>query len=400
MFTRNPLRLAIAFLLTAGLLSVAGWKLEAQNHSQQEERFVVHEWGTFTSVSTADGKPQLWNPLSGPSELPSFVYRSSDANQCFKSGSLALVRMETPVLYFYSDRDVSASVRVDFPKGCITEWYPQARAERQTIDWGGFVAQPGAKENFPIDQSRSHYYPARETDAAPIHLGADRKSQQEKFLFYRGIGFFDLPLSVRLQGDQVVVRNAGQGEIAQVILFEHREGRSGWRIHGALKGEAVIERPSLDQKEAAAAPESLYCEIENALVTAGLYKKEAAAMVKTWRDSWFEEGLRIFYLVPRSATDSILPITIKPAPTELTRVFVGRAELITPEMERDILAAVKQFDGDSDEARAAAVNVVRRYGRFADPVLRQAMSNSRSEASRSRISTLIMAASAKRAAHP
>jgi hypothetical protein len=308
--------------------------------------------------------------------------------------------METPVLYFYSDRDVSASVRVDFPKGCITEWYPQARAERQNIDWGGFVAQPGAKENFPVEQSQSHYYPARETDAAPIRLGADQKSQQEKFLFYRGIGYFDLPLSVKLQGNQVVIRNAGQGEIAQVILFERRGGRSGWRIHGALKGEAVIERPSLDQKEAAAAPESLYCELENTLVAAGLYKKEAAAMVKTWRDSWFEEGLRVFYVTPRGATDSILPIKIKPAPAELARVFVGRAEIITPEMERDILSAVKLFDGDSDEARAAAVDVVRRYGRFADPVLRQAMSNSGSDALRSRISTLITAASAKRATHP
>src|SRR5215510_449457 len=187
MFARISLRFALAFLLGAVLFIPLVTKLEAQDQSPRQDRFVAHEWGTFTSVSTADGKAQLWNPLGGPSELPSFVYRSSEASQCFKSGTLALVRMETPVLYFYSDRDVNASVRVDFPKGCITEWYPLARAERQTIDWGGFVAQPGAKENFPVEQSQSHYYPARETDAAPIHLGSDQKSQQEKFLFYRGI---------------------------------------------------------------------------------------------------------------------------------------------------------------------------------------------------------------------
>src|SRR5215471_11556671 len=179
MFTRITLRFAIAILLAAVLFIPGVKKLGAQGGSSQKDRFVAHEWGTFTSVSTADGRQQLWDPLSGPSELPSFVYRSSQASQCFKAGTLALVRMETPVLYFYSDRDVSASVRVDFPKGCITEWYPQARAERQTIDWGGFVAQPGARENFPVEQSRSHYYPARETDAAPIRIGADQKSQQE-----------------------------------------------------------------------------------------------------------------------------------------------------------------------------------------------------------------------------
>jgi len=394
MFTRITLRFAVAFLLAAISFTATAPKLEAQDQSPRQDRFVAHEWGTFTSVSTADGKAQLWNPLSGPSELPSFVYRSSVASQCFKGykANLALVRMETPVIYFYSDRELRASVKVDFPRGCISEWYPLARADRQNIDWSGFVVQPGAKENFPVDQSQSHYYPARETDAAPIRLGDEQKGQQEKFLFYRGVGFFDLPLSVKLKGDQVIVRNAGQDEIAQVILFENREGRSGWRIQSALKGEAVIERPTLDQSV-----ESLYCEIEKALVAQGLYEKEAAAMVKTWRESWFEEGLRVFYIVPRRATDAILPITIKPAPAELARVFVGRAEIITPEMERDILAAAKQFNGDSDEARAAAVNVIRRYGRFADPVLRQAGVSD--EVLRSRISTLITAATARPASH-
>ncbi|MGH9934637.1 MAG: hypothetical protein ACREAM_00225, partial [Blastocatellia bacterium] len=177
MFTRITLRFAIAFLL-AILLAPAVTKLEAQNQSPRQDRFAVHEWGTFTSVSTADGGAQLWNPLSGPSELPSFVYGSS--GRCSKAfrDTLALVRMETPVIYFYSDREVRASVRVDFPKGCITEWYPLAHAADQTIktiNWNGFIAQPSAKENFPVDRSKSHYYPARETDAAPLSLGDEQK---------------------------------------------------------------------------------------------------------------------------------------------------------------------------------------------------------------------------------
>src|SRR5215813_2631228 len=372
MFTRITLRLAIAFLL-AILFTPVVTKLDAQDQSQRQDRFVAHEWGTFTSVSTADGKAQLWNPLNGPSELPSFVYRSP-VSQCFKGYSiyLALVRMETPVIYFYSDRDVRASVKVDFPRGCFSEWYPLANTKRQTIDWNAFVAQPGAKEKFPVDQSRSHYYPARETDAAPLSLGDEQKVEQEKFLFYRGVGNFDLPLSARLKDDQAIVRNIAQGEIAQVILFENREGKSGWRIHGALKGEATIARPALGQPV-----ESLRREIEKTLVEQGLYEKEAAAMVKTWRDSWFEEGLRVFYIVPRRATDVILPITIKPQPSELARVFVGRAEIITPEMERDILAAVKLYGENSFKARENAIKTVRRYGRFADPVLRQAMSDAK-----------------------
>ena len=129
----------IAFLLGAVLFIPLAPKLEAQDQSPRQDRFVAHEWGTFTSVSTANGNAQLWNPLVGPSELPSFVYRSYEASRCFKSGMLALVRMETPVIYFYSGRDVRASVKVDFPRGCFTEWYPLARAEMRTIDWNGFT---------------------------------------------------------------------------------------------------------------------------------------------------------------------------------------------------------------------------------------------------------------------
>src|SRR5262245_50038415 len=388
MFMRITPRFTIA-LLFAVLFAPMALKLDAQDQSPRQDRFVAHEWGTFTTVSTADGKAQLWNPLGGPSELPSFVYRSSEASQCFKSGTMALVRMETPVIYFYSDQELRASVKVDFPNGCITEWYPLARAERQTINWNGFVAQPGAKENFPVDGSRSHYYPARETDAAPLSFGDEQRVEQERFLFYRGIGFFDLPLSARLKDDQVVVHCDAPDEVAQVILFENRGGRSGWQIHGPLKGEASIARPALDQPT-----EPLLRELEKTLVGQGLYAKEAAAMVKTWRDSWFEEGLRVFYILPRRATDLILPITIKPQPSELSRVFVGRAEIITPEMEREIRAAAQLYGEKSPEARAAALNSVRRYGRFADPILREARSSAWDNASRAAIDEL-MAAMAK-----
>ena len=37
-------------------------------------------------------------------------------------------------------------------------------------------------------------------------------------------------------------------------------------------------------------------------------------MVETWRDSWFEDGARLFYLLPRSAVDVVLPLQIDPRP--------------------------------------------------------------------------------------
>src|SRR5438105_8838159 len=71
------------------------------------------------------------------------------------------------------------------------------------------------------------------------------------------------------------------------------------------------------------------------LVKAGLYPREAAAMVKTWKDSWFEEdGVRVLYLLPRAWTDRTLPLALDPAPRDLARVMVGRAEVLLPSLQR------------------------------------------------------------------
>src|SRR5262245_53224073 len=84
---------------------------------------VVHEWGTFTSVAGADGNPVEWAPLVGPPDLPCFVYNSNSLAP--KQLTRGFVRMETPVLYFYANERMKASVQVDFPQGNITEWFPQ-----------------------------------------------------------------------------------------------------------------------------------------------------------------------------------------------------------------------------------------------------------------------------------
>jgi hypothetical protein len=334
-----------------------------------KDRLIVHEWGTFTTVSRADGTAYRWNSLLGPSELPSFVYGAPNAREGFcPKCEATLARMETPVLYFYSDRELEVSVKVDFPTGKITEWYPQARSTNPGIDWGRITVLPGAKDDLPFDGKKSHYYPARETDASTIRVETGRGSEHEKFLFYRGIGNFLPALQARLAGDQLTLKNAGSELISPVILFENRNGQSGWKILDTLEAEATLTRPVLGKSI-----DPLNCELEEALTAHGIFEKEARAMVKTWKDSWFEEGLRIFYLLPRKTTDAILPITITPMPDQLARVFVGRFEIITPEIAAEIQGAARQFGEGSPERRAAAIKTIRRYGRFAEPVLTEMM---------------------------
>jgi hypothetical protein len=66
-------------------------------------------------------------------------------------------------------------------------------------------------------------------------------------------------------------------------------------MHGLQGGSANIETPALT-----GSLDGLKQELADALVSQGLYRKEADAMIETWRDSWFEEGMRVFYLVPRA----------------------------------------------------------------------------------------------------
>jgi hypothetical protein len=369
-------------LFAASLILLAA----ASAQDNRAGRFVVHEWGTFTSVAGADGGSLEWRPLAEKSDLPGFVYTTANkakglrhGEPCVKCGCFACdppychgptkkdhstVRMETPVLYFYADRELQASVNVRFPKGHVTEWYPQAKWVDRGIDWGVVKILPGAREEFLREPGESHYYPARETDAAPVRVCGKHRTELEKFLFYRGIGNFDAPIRVTQEGSLIRVNNPGSDPISRVILFTRHGDEIRFQIRRGVKSEIALQAE-------AGSLEDLLDELQRILVSEGLYAREAAAMIRTWRDSWFEEGARVFYILPRRMTDAILPISISPAPTELVRVMVGRVEVLTPRMEREILGHVGRLGDDSFEAREAAARSLARYGRFLEPVLKR-----------------------------
>jgi hypothetical protein len=398
-------RIVAGCLIAAAMATVIGIKLSgrispaskaAQKALPGASHLVVHEWGTFTSIAGKDGVALEWRPLNGSTDLPGFVHTVQEGDKglrhpALKADLAATVRMETPVVYFYSDNEINVSVKVDFPQGKITEWYPQARSVNTSIDWGRLKVMPGAAVNLPVEYKESHYYPARETDAAPVQVCAtDGKSvQQEKFLFYRGVGTFGLPVSVQLESEKVVLKNLGKDEIAHLIIFENRGGKLGYRLLDGFTGETTVERPPLDKNI-----ESLLYELKVMLVASGLYEKEAAAMIKTWRSSWFEEGMRVFYILPRQTTDAVLPITIDPRPVELVRVLVGRVEIITPEMEKSVQRQVSLLGDPSPEVRQTAMLNIRKYGRFSEPILKRILENEENGSMRERIKELVASTAA------
>jgi hypothetical protein len=344
----------------------------------------AHEWGTFTSIAGNDGLAVRWLPLSGPNDLPSFVEHLRNAS--FKFGVAGTVRMETPVIYFYSTHRTNVSVHVAFSKGLITEWYPHADSVRPskpltdtslyqrdpdgTISWDSITVDPDGAANYPGEGRASHYYAARETNASPLLVPAKGGAQREKFLFYRGVSTFSVPMSVRvLQDGRLLVGNSSGEANPQAILFERRGERMGYRVVGTVPNAAIVASPELDSDI-----DTLSGELENVLTAQGLFPEEAHAMVQTWRDSWFEEGSRLLYIVPRALVDSVLPLSIQPEPANTVRVFVGRLEVVTPATEKDIQTALASHD------RAALA----KYGRFLEPILQTMLERSAGNTPRTR----------------
>jgi hypothetical protein len=316
---------------------------------------VAHAWGTFTSVAAADGGSMNWYRIR-PGDLPCFVHRIAGDGKAMLAAS---VRMETPVLYFYSPQPATLSVNVGFPRGLFTEWYPQATVTPNSIAsllpndelnarlaWDHVEVLPGANAAFPREATGNHYYAARETDAAPLKVG----EQFEKLLFYRGAGHFEVPYTATIDGNGVVFGGDTQS-FGGAILLENRGGRIGFRP--ITPSGTAVPIPTAAKK-----PHEVTQTLERMLTQAGLYPREARAMLATWKDAWLEEGTRILYIVPKPFVDKVLPLRIAPEPVETQRVFLGRLELL-PDWIGD---TVRQALLDDDAV------TLKKWDRFYNPI--------------------------------
>jgi hypothetical protein len=341
----------------------------AGNAQGQQADLLAHEWGTFTSIAGIAGRAVQWFPWAVPSDLPKFVEHFQSSN--FKPNLSGTIRMETPVLYFYSPREARVSVHVSFSKGLITEWYPyvtrytpggNARAvpfsETEpdgSVTWDSIMLRPADESSLIHEKEESRYYAARATASTPVLVSSPTGQQQEKFLFYRGVSSESSPVTARiLENGSVYIENVTGEPLARLFLFERRGNATGFRAVSDLGGGTTLEMPVLKDFGADASEPIL-----SVLIEQGLYPDEARAMLETWKDSWFEEGTRLLYIVPNSFVNRVLPLSISPAPREITRVFIGRLELVSTRTRMSIEEALAK----GDETTLA------RYNRFLEPML-------------------------------
>lgn len=381
--------------------------------------FVVHEWGTDTIVVGSDGS--LQRGLHHEEEdLPPFVYDRVKSAAALGATPSVTIKMETPVTYFYSEKPLSAEVSVSFPRGVMTQWYPQVigfspaiaaagsielqmpavpasvadpaldldfpfrtdycREKYSTLhdgrlDWGKVEvlprdALPPGVPDAPLDRFTFGY--ARQVAANALRAGT---GEGERFLFYRGLGEFDLPVTVQAGADRALsLSNAYSEPMGRVFLLNVDAERGAFSEHaeGIAAGGHLDDRaPSLEGAETLSDyAERLGDRVTDALDDSGLFHDEAQAMVNTWKRQWFRTpGIRLLYLIPQTWTDQSIPLNVTPAPDQKLRVMLIRVEVITPEQEASDVSALQATDASvaSIQAHFSAL------GRFAEPRLRRAL---------------------------
>jgi hypothetical protein len=264
------------------------------------------------------------------------------------------------------------------------------------LDWGNFsvqargVAPEKPPPSAPLEQFGWSY--ARAVDANLLEMPS---GESERFLFYRGLGEFDLPVKIEAaEAGKIKLTNGYSEAVGQVFLLnvDHDHGAFSQHSTGIAKGAtledaipSLIGAPSVEQYAA-----QLADAVTDALDATGLYHDEALAMVNTWRRQWFRTpGVRALYLVPQSWTEQSIPLTISPKPDATLRVMLIRVELISKEQESADLSALAAFDS----VAASGAAYFSALGRFAEPRLRRALQLSASAAGEQYLSRIASAKS-------
>ncbi len=366
-------------------------------------RLVAHEWGTFTSMQSSLG--ETMDGMAHEDEpLPKFVHGRADLltrNPCvLTKGGLEFCpknvtqKLETPVIYFYGDAS-EVTVKVDFPRGIISQWYPGVASFAPAINalrdgavvgggsmtWIGKLDPNLGDADFPAVAATDIWAPSRRVKSLPVRISG-RSDEKERFIFYRGLGSFDPALRIHSVSDsELAIRNDSRQPIPNAYLLHVEESGGFVKSLGAI-GAAGSKQVLLLSGRLGA--DSFIAqakqEVKQGLVASGLTDDESQAMVDTWERSYFKiPGTRVLYIVPREWTDQLLPIKITPQPTELVRTLVGRVEVLTVTEEQQIMGVIKDYSARRSPY-TDSTKVMSALGRFAEPKLRRGCQMARGSA--------------------
>jgi hypothetical protein len=348
------------------------------------EPVVVHEWGTITTRHTPVGAPVgKLNRIEQSEVLPPFVHRfeppATRGKPEKETGKGVLtpgrpdvtMRLETPVLYFYPPAGSGPLPRFDvsvkFRGGIVNEFYPDGNAsvavdaDRINAKMDAGVVKTwwdgGLLDNYVVGSLRWDGLTLNDSarlpsTSSPIWLAprrvrstnvVARSGEAERYLFYRGVAHLDALMRTEVTASEVYLRAPSRllwlrqpsMSVRDVWLVDVRpDGKVAFFENGGLDiandtARDLARIPRFREKDYSTVNlDSLRASMKRTLVFAGLFADEAEAMLETWKESYFQKpGLRLFYIVPKDWIDYFLPLQIS-APHQLTRVLVGRIDLL------------------------------------------------------------------------
>ena len=262
----------------------------------------------------------MGGPCNGcPSRVRPICPISSGRINCSLKASLSgTVRMETPVIYFYAPREMTVNVRVRFPQGVITEWFPRPtgvsndiinNAFKGDIAWTNVKVRPGAQRAVPNGARQESLLRCARNRRGAV---TGRLRTKSVFCFIAAsAGFRRRSRATVTANGQIVVSHARGEALGDIILFENRDGATAYTAQHTSAARAAFN--ALEPEGEGPSPQM---HLQKTLVAHGLYPREAKAMVDSWRGSWFEQGTRLFYIVSGEAVDAILPLQINPKPSK------------------------------------------------------------------------------------
>ena len=351
---------------------------------QDAKPLVVHEWGTFTSLQDVDGRT-IGGVNIDDEPLPKFVHRLGAGSGAVFDGGKSLypgspsvtMRLETPVIYFYppDDKSVTLDVKATFNSGLLSEFYPDGETTldgkpsrrspesinsktRGSITWKNVTLN--SPQAPPATDAHVWLAPRNVPAAAGIQVG----KEAEKYIFYRGVGHSEAPLTVcRLDNDAINISPTPGFRSDAMWLADFRgDGSAAFRQVGLGDHSAAFAEADYTTENVA----KLRAAMKQSLISAGLFPDEAEAMLETWKLSYFKSaGQRLFFMVPQAWTDDVLPLEFS-KPVQLTRVMIGRIELVTPS-QREAIARLTDTNIKLDEATKQ--ELMQKLGRFASPLV-------------------------------
>ena len=351
-------------LLIPLLLLIFSFSAISQNLPVKD--LVVHEWAIFGTLHGSDGS-QLSGLYAEDETVPKFVYRHklSDAiynlfNQQEEQNLVELknvtLNIESSVTSFYSKTAKEVSVDVGFSYGLVNKWYPQCNSVDElpteidninfSIPFNGLISwnnvqilTPDSKIKFSSsnEQETETWINSRTTGANKIMVN----NEIENFLFYSAIGNLTIPFQFNFSNNkELKIINSGEIDIPYLFVFENTENGPNVWWTGGLKQNETVNISST--KSSYAFVDAKLKEFQKALMKLGLYENEVIAMFKTLESSYFtKRGFRIFYILNPKEVALAIPINIIPEPLEIKRVFIGKCDIFTPEIEQQLLLDYK-----------------------------------------------------------